>query len=158
MAKGFWQIPVDVDSQCYLAFVTRRGTFKFVRMPFGHKNAPAVFQSMMNDILADALYLKCFVYIDDVVVFGNSQAECIQNTKEIIQLIYDEGLKLGCSKCEFLVQKVEILGHVVENGQLKPKVDKVQGLVDLKRPSSWTEAKSLYGLLSFFRKFIKNFS
>ena len=112
----------------------------------------------MNDILADVLYLKCFVYIDDVVVFGNTEAECIKNTKEVIELIYNDNLKLGCSKCEFLVQKVEILGHVVEDGQLKPKVDKVQGLVDLKRPGSWTEAKSLYGLLSFFRKFIKNFS
>jgi hypothetical protein len=57
--------------------VTRRGTFKFVRMPFGHKNAPGVFQGMMNDILADVLYLKCFVYIDDVVVFGSTQLECI---------------------------------------------------------------------------------
>lgn len=57
--------------------MTRRGTFKFVRMPFGHKNAPGVFQSMMNDVLADVLYLKCFVYIDDVVVFGSTQLECI---------------------------------------------------------------------------------
>jgi hypothetical protein len=41
-------------------------------MPFGHKNAPGVFQSMMNDVLEDVLFLKCFVYIDDVVVFGNT--------------------------------------------------------------------------------------
>lgn len=43
LAKGFWQIPVERKSQGYLAFVTRRGTFKFVKMPFGHKNAPGVF-------------------------------------------------------------------------------------------------------------------
>ena len=47
LAKGFWQVPVGKKSQPYLAFVTRKGTFKFVKMPFGHKNAPAVFQAMM---------------------------------------------------------------------------------------------------------------
>jgi hypothetical protein len=41
-------------------------------MPFGHKNAPAVFQSMMDEVLADVMFLKCFVYIDDVVVFGKT--------------------------------------------------------------------------------------
>lgn len=46
--------------------------WKFVRMPFGHKNAPGIFQAMMNAILEDALYVKCFVYIDDVVVFGKT--------------------------------------------------------------------------------------
>jgi hypothetical protein len=48
LAKGFWQVAVDAASQGYLAFVTRKGTWKFVRMPFGHKNAPAVFQAMMQ--------------------------------------------------------------------------------------------------------------
>lgn len=51
-----------------------------------------------------------------------------------------------------------MLGHVVEDGKLLPKTTKVQGLTELKRPENRTEVKSLYGLLSFFRKFVKNFS
>jgi hypothetical protein len=62
------------------------------------------------------------------------------------------------NKCEFLLESVEVLGHIVSQGVLYPKVDKVQGLKELKRPSSITEVKSIYGLLSFFRKFVKGFS
>lgn len=53
---------------------------------------------------------------------------------------------------------VEVLGHIVSQGMLHPKIDKVQGLKELKKPTSITEVKSLYGLLSFFRKFVKGFS
>lgn len=113
---------------------------------------------MMNKILEDTLYIKCFVYIDDVIVFGKTQEECIANCKDVIDLIYKDNLKLGQQKCEFLLDTVEVLGHVVSKGMLHPKVDKVQGLKDLKRPTSTTEVKSMYGLLSFFRKFIKGFS
>ena len=127
-------------------------------MPFGHKNAPGIFQAMMNRILDDVLYIKCFVFIDDVIVFGKTQSEVIANTREVLDLIYSDNLKLGLLKCEFVIDKVEVLGHIVSRGTLYPKTDKVQGLVDLKRPATITEARSLYSLLSFFRKFVQSFS
>ena len=80
---------------------------------------------MMNKVLDSVLYVKCFVYIDDVVVFGKTQPECIANTKDVIDLIYKDNLKLGCLKCEFLLKSVEILGHIVANGTLYPKTTKV---------------------------------
>jgi hypothetical protein len=46
-------------------------------MPFGPKNAPAVFQAMMQNILDELLYVVCFVYIDDVIVFGKDERECL---------------------------------------------------------------------------------
>lgn len=79
----------------------------------------------MNRILDSVLYLKCFVYIDDIIVFGKDESECIKNTKEVIDLIYRDNLKLGCAKCEFLLKSVEVLGHVVEEGKLLPKTTKV---------------------------------
>ena len=57
--------------------MTRKGTFKFVKMPFGHKNAPGVFQAMMNNLLDELLYTICFVYVDDVIVFGEDERECL---------------------------------------------------------------------------------
>lgn len=80
---------------------------------------------MMNKILEDALYIKCFVFIDDVIVFGNDDSECIKNAKDVIDMIYSDNLKLGCLKCEFLMSSVEILGHIVSEGTLYPKANKV---------------------------------
>ena len=71
---------------------------------------------MMNNILDDVLFVKCFVYIDDVIVFGRTQEEVIANNKEVIDLIYQDNLKLGCLKCEFMLRSVEVLGHLVSNG------------------------------------------
>ena len=138
--------------------MTRKGTFKFVKMPFGHKNAPGVFQAMMNSLLDELLYTICFVYVDDVIVFGENELECLQNTRRVLELIYKDNLKVSGVKCEFLLDRVEILGHVIENGRLYATVNKLQGLEDLKRPTNQTEVKSLYGLLSFFRRFVRGFS
>ena len=48
LSKGYYQVPVEESSQKYTTFVSRTGTYCFTRMPFGPKNAPSVFQSMMN--------------------------------------------------------------------------------------------------------------
>jgi predicted RNase H-like HicB family nuclease len=94
-------------------------------MPFGHKNAPAVFQAMMQNILHDLIYCVCFVYIDDVIIYGKDEQECIDNTRRVLELIYEDNLKCNALKCEFLLRRVEILGHVIEDGKLFAKVDKL---------------------------------
>ncbi len=73
---------------------------------------------MMNKLLDEELYTICFVYIDDVIVFGENEAECIVNTKKVLELIYADNLKMGAAKCEFLTERVEVLGHIIEDGCL----------------------------------------
>ena len=57
-----------------------------------------------------------------------------------------------------MVTRIEVLGFVIDGGRLYPKCDKLQGLYDLKVPTTRTDVKRLYGLLSFFRRFVRNFS
>lgn len=71
------------------------------------------------------LFRTCFVYIDDVIVFGATEAECIANTRQVVALIYGDGLKLGCLKCEFLLRTVDVLGHIISGGCLYAKCDKL---------------------------------
>lgn len=85
-------------------------------MPFGHKNAPVIFQKMMNDILEELLFVVCFVYIDDVIVFGSTESELLSNTKLVMEKIFADGLKLGGLKCEFLLTEVDILGYRIRDG------------------------------------------
>ncbi len=82
----------------------------------------------------------------------------LDNTRRVLELIYDDNLKCSGSKCEFLLRRVEVLGHIIHDGKLYAKADKLQGLKDIKIPTTRTEIRSLHGLLSFFRRFVRNFS
>lgn len=72
LAKGFLQIKLDPNDSPKTAFSTPFGHYKFVRMPFGLKTAPATFQRLMDTILQGLQGEILFVYLDEIVIFANS--------------------------------------------------------------------------------------
>ena len=80
---------------------------------------------MMNKVLGDLIFKCCFVFIDDVIVYGATEAEVIENTKLVLDRVFGDNLKLGGKKCEFLIEDCDILGHRVADGKLMPQVDKL---------------------------------
>jgi hypothetical protein len=68
LTKGYWQIPLDEQTISKSAFITPRGLFEFMVMPFGMKTAPASFQRMMRDNVLQGLEFFADAYIDDVEV------------------------------------------------------------------------------------------
>ena len=113
---------------------------------------------MMNNVLHKYLYNTCFIYLDDIVVFASSVEELLDRVEQVVQALAEEGLKLSGLKSEFILTKMEILGHVVEDGKLFPKIDKLQGLKDIKTPTTLEEVRHVFGLISFYRKFVANFA
>lgn len=65
------------------------------------------------------------MYIDDVIVYGSDEAECLANCKSVLEKLYLDDLKCNALKYEFLMRKVEVLGHIVENGKLYAKTNKL---------------------------------
>ncbi len=70
--SGYWQIPVATQDRDKTTFTSHFGTYRFKRMPFGLKNAPATFQRAIDIILAGVKWQHCIVYLDDVIVFSKS--------------------------------------------------------------------------------------
>ena len=99
--------PDDVEKT---AFSTQYGLFEFDRMPFGLCNAPAVFERMMEDMLRGLLNRICLVYLDDIIIFGSTLEEALENLGTVLTRIEDWGLKLKPSKCKLFRNKVEYLG------------------------------------------------
>ena len=77
----------------------------------------------MNRVLHEVLFKICFVFIDDIIIFGETEEECIKNTQKVVELIFSDNLKLGGLKCEYLLTQVDILGHIIKDGCLYPKYD-----------------------------------
>ena len=112
LAKGFYQVEVEAQSREKTAFVCPFGKFEFTRMPFGLKNAPALFQRCMEVVLQ-----KCYSfsapYIDDVLIFSEGPSEHASHLRQVVQELSRHGMTVKESKCMFGMKKVEYLGHVI---------------------------------------------
>lgn len=158
LKSGFHQIPMDPKHIEKTAFSTDKGHFEFTRMPFGLKNAPATFQRAMNDILADYIGSKCYVYLDDIIIIGYNLENHLQNLQLVLKRLSEFNLKIQLDKCEFLKKQTEFLGHIITSEGVKPNPEKIEKIIQWPLPKTQKEIKQFLGLVGYYRRFIKDFS
>lgn len=158
LKSGFHQIPMDPAHIEKTAFSTDNGHFEFTRMPFGLKNAPATFQRAMNNILAEYIGTKCFVYLDDIIIIGFNLKNHLENLECVLKRLTEFNLKVQLDKCEFLRRETEFLGHIISKDGVKPNPDKVEKVLKWPLPKNPKEIKQFLGLVGYYRRFIKDFS
>ena len=124
-ASGFLQAPVRPEDQPKTAFSTT-GHFQYKRMPFGLKGAPATFQRLMTNVLSGIQGIKCLVYLDDVVVFGENLNTHNERLREVFGRMIQHNLKMQPDKCEFLRREVSYLGHVIGQTGIKPDEKRIK--------------------------------
>ena len=124
LQKGYYQVPVHNDHILKTAFVTQFGKYQFRVMPFGLKNAPATFQCLMDNILAETTEYAVW-YIDDVCVFSASWAEHLLHINIVLTKLEEAALTLQLYKCLFGTSHCEFLGHHVGGGKLSPQQAKI---------------------------------
>jgi hypothetical protein len=158
LASGYWQVAMDENDQPKTAFATRHGLFEFTVMSFGLCNAPATFERLMEKVLAGLQWQKCLVYLDDIIIFGKTFEEALENLRCILERLLKHRLVLKPKKCDLFKKEVHYLGHVVsgEGVQCDPK--KVEAVENWPQPRSVKEVRSFLGLASYYRKFIENFA
>uniref|UniRef100_H3G5E8 Reverse transcriptase domain-containing protein n=1 Tax=Phytophthora ramorum TaxID=164328 RepID=H3G5E8_PHYRM len=102
LRSGYWQISVAPGDRDKTAFTTKRGLYRFVRMPFGLMNAPSTFQRMMNGVLRGLTWTTCLVYLDDIVVYTRGGIERhIVELATVLERLSVAGLTLTLKKCMF---------------------------------------------------------
>src|SRR4030095_6455952 len=97
-------------------------------MPFGLANAPATFQNMINDILRDLLDRGVIVYLDDILIYTETEEEHGRLVAEVLSRLATHGLAAALDKCEFHKSKIDFLGYVVSDKGLEMAQDKVDDI------------------------------
>ena len=127
-------------------------------MPFGLSDAPAVFQRLMQRVLMglnpEEGQAFVSVYIDDILIYSRTLEEHLCHLRLVLERIQRAGLKLKITKCAFVRQEVEYLGHVLTPDGLKTNPKLAQSVADFPVPRSVKEVRQFLGLSSYYRRFI----
>ena len=147
--KTAFRINEPVDGHCH---------FEWKVMPFGLKNAPPTFQRYMTLVMntcADC----CLVYMDDLLVFSNTQEEHLQHVTRVFDALTVAQLKVKMSKCVFGVTSVDFLGHTISQGLIEMDTSKKQAILRWESPlTSAKEVRQFMGIVSYYRNFIPRLS
>ena len=161
LAAGYWQIRVKTGSQEKTAFITHQGLYEFKVMPFGVMNAPAVFQRLMQKVLMKLRKSGedfIAVYLDDIIIFSKTLQDHLDHLKDAFSCIREANLKLKPSKCSFICEEVEYLGHVVTPNGLKPNTRNLTAVREFPVPNNLKHLRQFLGLTSHYRRFIWNYA
>jgi hypothetical protein len=158
MIKGYQQIELDPKDKKKTAFSTKQGHWEYRRMPFGLKTAPATFKAMMNSVLGGLTGSRCFVFLDDVVIYAKSLAEHDLKLREVLARFRKYNLRLQPDNCEFLRKEVNYLGHLIAENGVGPDPTKVEAVEKFPRPVTEKQLKNFLGMTGYYRKFIPIFS
>ena len=106
--------------------ITRKGLFQFRVLPFGLCNAAATFERLMEAVLAGLHREICLLYLDDIITFGRTFKEEVENLEKVFDRLGGAGLKWKPKKCDLFAKTVSFRGHTISNEGIAMDPDKVK--------------------------------
>ncbi|GJR74056.1 putative reverse transcriptase domain-containing protein [Tanacetum coccineum] len=123
-----YQLRIREEDIPITAFRTRYGHYEFQVMPFGLTNAPAIFMDLMNRVCKPYLDKLVMVFIDDILIYSKNKEEHGEHLKTILNLLRSEKLYAKFSKCDFWLDPVQFLGHVIDSSEVHVDPAKIEAI------------------------------
>jgi hypothetical protein len=156
--SGYHQVWVKEEDIPKTAFRTRYGHYEYLVMSFGLNNVPTVFMDMMIRVFHDYLDQFTVVFIDDILIYSKTSEEHKEHLCKVLERLRSEKLYAKLEKCEFWLDSVSFLGHVISGKGVVVDSEKVKVVVEWTRPTSVFEIQSFLELVGYYRRFIEGFS
>jgi hypothetical protein len=152
--SGYHQIYMKEEDKASTSFITPFGTYCFVRMPEGLKNAGSTFSRLTKKVLENQVGCNIFTYVDDIVVASKSKEDHLTDLAETFANMRDARLRLNLEKCVFGVRQGKILGYLVSHRGIEANPTKIQAIMDMAPLQSTKDVQRLTDRLAALNRFI----
>lgn len=156
LKDGYWHVRLSKNSRKYCTFATPFGNFRFIRMPFGLKSAPSVFQRMNYENFGDIE--NVLSYFDDILIFSRTREEHDATLKKVLERARERGARFNANKVQIAVESVKYLGHIFSYNSIKPDPDRLVAIEQMTRPKNKKDLQTFLGVINFLSPFIPNMS
>lgn len=112
----------------------------------------------MDEILYEEIGISCYVYLDDIIVFGKTSDEHDKHLITICKKLEDNDVKINMDKWQFKKEEIDFLGFTISDNTYKIMQDKIKALDLIKRPTTIKQLQKFLGFCNYFRKFIENYA
>lgn len=159
LRDGFFHVKMSESSVPLTSFVTPLGQYEYLRMPFGLKNAPRVFQRFIQTVFATLLrQRKILMFLDDAFIATETLEEHLNILSEVFEIAGRHHLQFRLDKCRFAQTEIDYLGYRVNENGVRPSDANVKSVLDYPVPRNTQEVHRFVCLASYFRRFIPSFS
>lgn len=154
-SQAFYQIPLDDASSELCTFGTPFGRYKFLRMPYGIKCAPEVFNERFRQIFEVE---NVAIYIDDIIIWGNTKQQHDMVLEKVLEIASRNNVKFNLNKCQFRIKEIKFMGHIINDSGVAVDPERVKAIEDFPEPKSKKDVQRLLGVINYVNKYIPNFS
>ncbi|WVZ76147.1 LOW QUALITY PROTEIN: hypothetical protein U9M48_024145 [Paspalum notatum var. saurae] len=158
LRSGYHQLKIRPSDIPKTAFTTKYGLYEYLVMSFGLTNAPAYFMHLMNRVFMDYLDKFIVVFIDDILIYSKTEEEHEIHLRLVLQRLREHKLYAKLKKCEFWIDEVPFLGHIISKGGIAVDPRKISAITNWEVPQTPKEVHGFLGLAGSYRRFIENFS
>ena len=156
MRDAYLKIELDDETKQLLVINTHKGLYLYNRLCFGQSPAPAIFQKLVDNLVADIPGVAA--YLDDIIVTGQTKAKLLENLRRVLEALDNYGLKLQLDKYVFFAAEELYLGYIISKAGLRASDKRVQAILKYATHTDLKQLESFVGKLNYYGKFLPAFA
>lgn len=158
LKDAFHQVELESDSQRLLTIATPRGNYMPTRMGQGLKNAASHFSHGITTAMQQLPPKTATNFQDDIIALGKDEDSFLDHLTTLLGWARANRIKLSRKKSIFLATEVLFVGHLVDANTIRQDPARIQAVLGMAVPTDTSTARSLLGVLNYFRRFIPNYA